>query len=140
MSDSPEPWWRCRGYLRGLDLFNHGDYWEAHEAWEAVWHVAGRQGPTAALLKGLIKLAAAGVKTRAGSWSGRRRHCRRAVDLFRRLAEREAPPDTPGGWLGLSPTGLAQRAAEAAEEAPFASPAADPQVFRFRLVPGDSAP
>jgi len=124
--------------LRGLDLFNHGDYWEAHEAWEAVWHVAGRQGPTAELLKGLIKLAAAGVKTRAGSWRGRRRHCRRAVALFRRLAERESPAETPAGWLGLSPERLAQLAAEAAEEEPFAPPAADRQAFRFPLVPATS--
>ncbi|TGQ49534.1 DUF309 domain-containing protein, partial [Mesorhizobium sp. M1C.F.Ca.ET.210.01.1.1] len=24
----------------GIDLFNHGYYWEAHEAWEPLWHAA----------------------------------------------------------------------------------------------------
>ena len=31
-------------YLYAIDLFNHGFYWEAHEAWEALWHAAGRHG------------------------------------------------------------------------------------------------
>ncbi len=51
-------------YLYAIDLFNHGYYWEAHEEWERLWHVAGRTGTTADFLKGLIKLAAAGVKLR----------------------------------------------------------------------------
>ncbi len=32
-------------FLWGLDLFNHGYYWEAHEAWEGLWQVADRDGP-----------------------------------------------------------------------------------------------
>ena len=32
----PQQWRECRPYLRGIDLFNHGFYWEAHESWEAV--------------------------------------------------------------------------------------------------------
>lgn len=78
-----EDWPRCRAYLRGIDLFNHGYYWEAHEVWEALWHAAGRTGPVGEFLKGLIKLAAAGVKTLEGSAVGRARHARRAADLFR---------------------------------------------------------
>jgi hypothetical protein len=27
-------------FLWGLDLFNHGYCWEAHEAWEGLWQVA----------------------------------------------------------------------------------------------------
>lgn len=46
-------------YLRGIDLFNHGFYWESHEAWEAVWISAGRRGSVADFLKALIKVAAA---------------------------------------------------------------------------------
>ncbi len=30
----PEDWRSCPDYLYGIDLFNHGFYWEAHEAWE----------------------------------------------------------------------------------------------------------
>ena len=53
--------------LRGLLYYNAGYYWEAHEAWEAAWVIAGRQGPTADFYKGLIKLAAAGVKLYEGN-------------------------------------------------------------------------
>ena len=66
----------------GATLFNAGYYWEAHEAWESLWHRAGRTGPTADLLKGLIKLAAAGVKLREHNADGVERHARRACDLL----------------------------------------------------------
>jgi hypothetical protein len=48
----------------GQDLFNHGYYWEAHEAWEALWQSANRGSPLRAFLKGLILLSATGVKIR----------------------------------------------------------------------------
>jgi uncharacterized protein len=70
-------------YLYAIDLFNHGFYWEAHEAWEALWHAAGRRGVTADFLKGLIKLAAAGVKAREGRAAGVRQHAERAAELLR---------------------------------------------------------
>jgi hypothetical protein len=70
-------------YGYALDLFNHGFYWEAHEVWESLWHACGRRGPTADFLKGLIKLAAAGVKAREGRAAGVRQHALRAAELFR---------------------------------------------------------
>ena len=42
---------------RGVDLFNSGKYWEAHEAWEDVW-MPDRKGPDGAFYKGLIQIAA----------------------------------------------------------------------------------
>nr|WP_244447982.1 DUF309 domain-containing protein [Neorhizobium vignae] len=50
----------------GQDLFNHGYYWEAHEAWEGLWQAAKRGSQLRAFLKGLILLSAAGVKIREG--------------------------------------------------------------------------
>jgi hypothetical protein len=104
----PQRWWECRPYLYGIDLFNgpapplpgasartplpampapgFGYYWEAHEVWEGLWHAAGRQGTTADFLKGLIKLAAAGVKFRQGVARAVRGHAARAKDLFRGVA------------------------------------------------------
>ena len=49
-------------FLWGLDLFNHGYYWEAHEAWEGLWQVADRDGPQRMLFKGLIMLSQRGSK------------------------------------------------------------------------------
>lgn len=85
----PDQWQSCRVYLVGIDLFNNGYYWEAHEYWEAAWIAAGRTGIAANFLKGLIKLAAAGVKWREGRSAGVRRHARRAKSLFEQTKEYE---------------------------------------------------
>jgi hypothetical protein len=71
-----------QNYLYAIDLFNYGFYWEAHEEWESVWHAAGRSGPTADFLKGLIKLAAAGVKLREGRAAGVKQHAQRSAELI----------------------------------------------------------
>ncbi len=65
-----------------VDLFNHGYYWEAHEAWELHWIAYGRRGAMADLVKGLIRLAAAGVKAREGNSIGVGRHAEAAKELF----------------------------------------------------------
>jgi len=90
-----DAWPKSTAYLRGVELFNAGYYWEAHEAWEALWHAHGRLGPTATVLKGLIKLAAAGVKIREGRAYGARTLALRAAAHFADAAE-------SGSWrLGL---------------------------------------
>lgn len=137
LNASLEPWHRCHEYLRGIDLFNHGYYWEAHEAWEAVWHAAGRSGPIADLMKGLIKLAAAGVKTRAGSLSGRQRHCRRAAELFQQARRgREDSGFESRMLMGLSLETLARWAVEAERNVPSTAEPIHhpPQVFSFVLL------
>jgi len=78
----PRSWQDSRAYLCGIDLFNHGYYWEAHEAWEGLWLAAGKKGPISELMKGLIKLTAAGVKARQSQPDGVRRHAVRAGDHF----------------------------------------------------------
>lgn len=139
----PDPaWWRqCHEYIRGLDLFNYGYYWEAHEAWEALWHAVGRGGLLGDFLKGLIKLAAAGVKVREGRTAGVERHARRAEELFNRTAERlpSAADAIEQRLLGLSIDELRQIARRVAENPPRLSPRdrVPPVeiVFDFRLVP-----
>lgn len=42
---------------RGVELFNAGRYWDAHEAWEEAW-MPDRKGPDAGFFKGLIQVAA----------------------------------------------------------------------------------
>jgi hypothetical protein len=127
----PDDWRGSRAYLRGLDLFNHGFYWEAHEEWEALWHACGRAGPTADFLKGLIKLAAAGVKVREGRPRGVVGHARAAADLFQRGGAADECR------LGLRLAELTRRA-EAVADSPPASrdPAAPVEVvFPFTLRP-----
>ncbi len=95
----PARWADSRAYLRGIDLFNHGYYWEAHEALEGLWHSAGRRGTTADFLKALIQLAAAGVKVREGRPDGVVSHARRAAELFRQTASAVGGEDAH--YLGL---------------------------------------
>ncbi len=81
----PDDWASSRAYLFGIDLFNNGYYWEAHEEWEALWHEAGRSGSVADFLRGLIKLTAAGVKVRANNNRGIKRHGEKGAEIFRNL-------------------------------------------------------
>jgi uncharacterized protein len=59
----------------GLELFNSGRYWEAHEAWEREW-TPDRKGPDAGFYKGLIQVA-------AGCLHYGRRNRRGAVNKWR---------------------------------------------------------
>jgi predicted metal-dependent hydrolase len=89
-------WQQSDEYLFGIDLFNHGYYWEAHECWESLWIACGRSGTTADFLKALIKLAAAGVKVREGRSEGVRRHARRAIELFHAVKVHHREPRVGG--------------------------------------------
>ena len=92
-------WQANRAYRYGIDLFNHGYYWEAHEAWEGLWHQCGRKGTTADFLKALIHLAAAGVKHLAGTPRGVQSHGQRAAELLRGVVESLAADCFLGLWL-----------------------------------------
>lgn len=81
-----EKWSTNKVYLRGFDLFNHGYYWESHVDWESLWLACGRTGVAADFLKGLIKLAAAGVKHREGKPRGVKSHVGRAGELWHGVA------------------------------------------------------
>jgi uncharacterized protein len=65
-------WRECERYLHGVDLFNAGFYWEAHEAWEAAWMTCGRRSAEWTFLKGLIKLTAGLWKERSQAGGGSR--------------------------------------------------------------------
>jgi predicted metal-dependent hydrolase len=95
----PARWQDSRAYLYGVDLFNHGYYWEAHEVWEGLWRAAARAGQLADFLKGLIKLAAAGVKVRQGQPRGVASHAAGAADLFYDTARQFGGKDAV--FLGL---------------------------------------
>ncbi|NJM08977.1 DUF309 domain-containing protein [Candidatus Gracilibacteria bacterium] len=55
-------------YLAGIQLFNSGHYWHAHEQWEACWLEAAE--PFASFYKGMIQTAAALVKWQQGNRRG----------------------------------------------------------------------
>jgi hypothetical protein len=60
-----DAWRDNEDYLYGVDLYNAGFLWEAHEAWEGLWHPAKELDPEQAeFLQGLIQCAAAALKIR----------------------------------------------------------------------------
>jgi hypothetical protein len=83
----PACWQANRVYLYGLDLFNAGFFWESHVEFESLWLAAGRKGVVADFVKGLIKLAAAGVKHLEGRPRGVKSHASRAAELWRQVAQ-----------------------------------------------------
>lgn len=75
-------WQRHPAFLWGLDLYNHGYPWEAHEVWETLWRQAPPGDPVRTMLQGLIQCAAAVVHARAGRVTGQRRLAQRAWTRF----------------------------------------------------------
>lgn len=66
-----ETWSTHAQYLFGIDLFNRGYWWEAHDAWEAVWHASKSSDQIAGLfLQGLIQYAASVLKIYQGTRKG----------------------------------------------------------------------
>ena len=121
------------GFRWGLDLFDHGYYWEAHEAWEPLWRASEEQGSRRHILKGLIVLAAAGVKLRQRKHGAAARHGRRAVTYFRQAAAALDCYREP--TLGLAPAVLAAQGELAATDSSrTAVSQSDPEiVFPFTL-------
>ncbi len=124
-----------------MDLFNHGYYWEAHEVWEGLWNAAGRSGITADFVKGLIKLAAAGVKVRQGQPRGVAGHAAGAAALFGDIARQLGGEDKI--YLGLPLRDLLEFVLQIGERAatvPDESGEGVRVVFDFLLspVPRDS--
>lgn len=70
-SFTPDDWRSCAAYLYGIDLFNHGYWWEAHEALETVWLAAGQKETVCGrFVQGLIQLAGAQLKRFVGEARG----------------------------------------------------------------------
>jgi uncharacterized protein len=87
-----ERWAENDAYLWGVDLYNAGYFWEAHEAWEGLWRAApARDVAQRRFLQGLIQCAAACLKAAAGDAEA----CRRLA--ARGLARLESTPVDRGG-------------------------------------------
>ncbi|GAB4178587.1 MAG: hypothetical protein Tsb0017_18800 [Geothermobacteraceae bacterium] len=102
-----QAWRECEPYLYGVDLFNHGYWWEAHEAWEGLWLVAGRESLAGQFLQGLIQLAGAQLKRFTGVPRGARL-------LSQTAFEKLALPD--GVYLGIDGRQLVELAKRLLEE------------------------
>ena len=110
--DSPDP-----RYLAGIELFNRGEFFEAHEVWEDLWHECGSADRR--FYQALIQAAVAAHHWGRGNAAGATRlyhsgrkymepfrpvHMGLAVDAFwdamaghlaGALGEADAPPGPP---------------------------------------------
>ena len=94
---APEAWRDCEDYLFGVDLYNHGYLWEAHEAWEGLWHPAKQSDPElAAFLQGLIQCSASSLKARMGEPRGHGKLADLALAKLSSVAEAHA-----GRYMGV---------------------------------------
>ena len=71
-------------FLYGVDLFNYRYFWEAHEAWESMWHFADDGSQIKDLLQSLIQCAASVLQHHMGRNSI-------ATHLLRRANQRMEP-------------------------------------------------
>jgi len=83
------------GLTDGVELFNAGHYWEAHEAWERDW-MPDRKGPDSGFYKGLIQVA-------AGCLHYTRRNRRGAVNKWRSGADYLRPYGPTHSGVQLKP-------------------------------------
>jgi hypothetical protein len=72
-----------------VELFNAGEYWESHEAWEKIWQ--RHQEPWRYFVQGLIQAAAAHHQLQRGIRHGVVKH------LHNALSKLDAAPDDFGG-------------------------------------------
>lgn len=64
-------------FARGIVLFNEGDFWASHEAWEEVWKRHPEKGRI--FFQGLIQAAAGFHQLRRGIYHGAVKHLTNAL-------------------------------------------------------------
>lgn len=91
-----------RIYLEGIREFNDREFFEAHEVWEDVWHVA--TGSKRYFYQGLIQIAVAFEHWRRGNPAG-------ALSLYRTVFEKfeKMPPAHRRMFLGIDCDALLER-------------------------------
>ncbi len=67
-------------YLEGIRLFNRGDYFEAHEVWESLWH--RQEGEPKLFLQSLIQAAVALRHHQTGNLNGFRGLSQKAFEKW----------------------------------------------------------
>lgn len=78
-------WTESDEYLFGIDLFNHGFWFEAHEIWEAVWLAQNKDSETRVFMQGLIQLSAALFKKKSGKYESAERLAAKGIYKLNKL-------------------------------------------------------
>lgn len=88
----PADRWRDNeAYLFGVDLYNHGFLWEAHEVWESAWHRAKHDSEQADMFQGLIQCSAASLKIPMEQANGLKKLAEAGTSRLESVAKRAGP-------------------------------------------------
>ena len=83
----------------GADHFNRGDFFEAHEVWEGLWHET--PGPDRRFIQGLIQAAVALHHAGNGNARGARRLFHSARKYMSNFANPHLGIDVEGFWAAM---------------------------------------
>lgn len=89
-------WQEQEEYLYGADLYNHGYWWEAHEAWEGLWKAIPREDAAHRFIRGLIQAGACYLQMHQRKWEGARRLRAEAIGHLLNV-----PRGTSGRFMGV---------------------------------------
>jgi uncharacterized protein len=122
-----ERWRDDEDYLFGVDLYDAGFLWEAHEAWERVWRASADELQRT-YLQGLIQCAAACLRLAMEEPGGAPRLARAAGEKLELVARR-----APDRYMGLDVAAFARELAAFFAGAPT-TPAGRPRIV-LRVAP-----
>jgi uncharacterized protein len=86
-------------YLAGAELFNRGEYFEAHEVWEDLWH--DTPGPDRRFYQGLIQAAVAVYHAGNGNTRGARRLFYSGRQYMSAFPDRHLGLEVPAFWAAM---------------------------------------
>ena len=114
--------WTCGGLAEGLRCYRAGEFFAAHEHWEAVW--LELQGPEKIFLQALIQVAAALYHFHRGNQAG--------TESLLRAALRRLEPHSPC-FGGISVTPHCQEIREWLKALEAGDPLSNPPFPRIQL-------
>lgn len=134
----PHDWRGDESYLYGCDLYNHAYWWEAHEAWEAIWHLPPKGSAHKRYLQGIIQLAACHLKLLLGRLDG----VERLIVTGREHLDAALALSSGPRFMGIDVIALRRRV-DAYYARVLGDPSAPPRHHPARfpyLLPGDESP
>ncbi len=102
---------------RGVEIFNRGEYFEAHDVWEEHW--LNTHGSDRCFLQGLIQTAAALYKLEMGNVAGMSKLLSDAVEALGKVTGNEYGIDLPalrmavGSWKKRADEMIQKKTADA---------------------------
>lgn len=82
-----DQWRSNERYLYGVDLYNAGFWWEAHEAWEDIWQTLDKSSVPAQFLQGLIQISASFIKWYSDEYLGAEKLFHLGLDRLKNVAK-----------------------------------------------------